>query len=252
PVSGVVSIQQKPQHQVPRVSIDLHAYSLHPAGDRFEYRFGYSAYLRAVLHQLTPVAWVLLPLDLHAPLHLPGKNHRAAGDRAVCTTAGAWLKRNLPAARLSSVIRAMIALALTAAAAGAQAPKVGDINFYGLHKVTPQKLLAKIDIRPGAPLPPSKGDLEERIEEIPGVVQARVQAICCEGASAILFIGVEEKGAPHFDYHGQPSGTAALPQEIIDAYHEFLGAVERAARAGNTAEDLTAGHSRMADPSAAA
>ena len=54
------------------------------------------------------------------------------------------MKRNLPVARLSSVIRAMIALALTAAAAGAQAPKVGDINFYGLHKVTPQKLLANI------------------------------------------------------------------------------------------------------------
>jgi hypothetical protein len=168
------------------------------------------------------------------------------------------LKRNPGGARLSSVTRAIAVLALTVSSAAAQAPqapqapKLGDINFYGLRKVTPEKLLARLELKAGDPLPPSKGDLEERIEEIPGVVQARVEAVCCEGATAILFIGVEEKGSPHFDYHAPPAGSAALPQEIIDAYREFLSAVERAARTGNTAEDLTAGHSRMADPAAAA
>ena len=168
------------------------------------------------------------------------------------------MKRNPGGARLSSVTRAIAVLALTVSAAAAQAPqapqapKIGDINFYGLRKVTPEKLLGRLELKPGDPLPHSKGDLEERIEEIPGVVQARVQAVCCEGATAILFIGVEEKGSPHFDYHSPPAGSATLPQEIVDTYGEFLTAVERAARSGNTAEDLSAGHSRMADPAAAA
>ncbi len=142
--------------------------------------------------------------------------------------------------------------------ASAQAPDqrqqvhIGDINFYGLRKTAPDKILSALELKAGATLPPSKGAMEERIEEVSGVVQARVEAVCCSGASVTLFIGVEEKGSPHFDYRTAPAGNAVLPQELMDTYHAFLAAVERAAQAGNTAEDLTAGHSKMADPAARA
>jgi hypothetical protein len=86
---------------------------------------------------------------------------------------------------------------LVCSAAVAQAPAVGDINFYGLHKLTAEKLLNTAKLKSGGPLPPSKGAIEESIEEIPGVVLARVEAICCDGPDAIIFVGVEEKGAPH-------------------------------------------------------
>ena len=67
---------------------------------------------------------------------------------------------------------------------------------------------------------------------------------------AILFIGIEERGSPHFDTRPAPSGTATLPEDIMAAYRDYVGAVERAAQLGNAAEDLTAGESRISDPAA--
>jgi hypothetical protein len=131
--------------------------------------------------------------------------------------------------------------------AGAQAPKVGDINFYGLRKLVPEKILSTLELKSGAPLPSSKGDMEDRLESMPGVAAARVEAVCCDGPNAILFIGIEERGSPHFDTRPAPAGTASLPEDVMAAYREYLGAVGRAAQLGNAAEDLTAGESHVAD-----
>ncbi|MEO8591761.1 MAG: hypothetical protein ABI759_00430 [Candidatus Solibacter sp.] len=141
-------------------------------------------------------------------------------------------------------------LAAVVCTAAAQPPITGDINFYGLRKLTPDKVVETLDLKTGAPLPPSRGDMEEKLELLPGVAAARVEAVCCDGKSVILFIGIEERGAPHFGVRPSPAGTAALPEAIMAAYQEYVGAVERAAQFGNAAEDLTAGESRMADPAA--
>lgn len=138
------------------------------------------------------------------------------------------------------------------ALARAQAPVVGDIEFYGLRTLTPGRILSAIKLASGDQLPPSKGALEDRIAEIPGVVLARVEAVCCEGRRTTLFIGIEEKGAPHPAFRSDPAGEVTLPQNLVDAYGEFLSAVRRAAGQGRTREDLTAGHSRMDDRTAAA
>ena len=76
--------------------------------------------------------------------------------------------------------------------AAAQAPKIGDINLYGLRKLAPEKILSTLELKSGDPLPSSKGDLEDRLESMPGVAAARVEAVCCDGPNAILFIGIEE------------------------------------------------------------
>ncbi|MFB3827479.1 MAG: HEAT repeat domain-containing protein [Bryobacteraceae bacterium] len=133
-------------------------------------------------------------------------------------------------------------------AAWAQAPRLGDIEFYGLRRLSAAKLKQTLNIKEGDPLPPSKGDLEERLEAVPGVVQVRVEAVCCQEGKAILFVGIEEKGAPHFAFRSAPSGSAEFPQEIVDTYMKFLQAVESAGRRGKIAEDLTKGHGLMADP----
>jgi hypothetical protein len=148
------------------------------------------------------------------------------------------------------VRRPFALLLLAAFSAAAQAPKTGDINFYGLRKLLPEKLLGVISLQPGDPLPASKGDLEERLEEISGVVAARVEAVCCEGGNAVLFIGIEERGGPHFDTRAAPAGAASLPEDLMISYRAFMGAVERAAQLGTATEDLTAGESRIADPTA--
>lgn len=145
------------------------------------------------------------------------------------------------------MIRWLVILAAAACPAAAQIPKVGDINFYGLRKLTPDRILSALDVKSGDPLPGSKGDLEDRVELLPGVAAAHVEAVCCDGANAILFIGIEERGSAHFDTRPSPAGSATLPEEIMAAYREYMGAVERATQLGTAAEDLTAGESHIGD-----
>jgi hypothetical protein len=146
----------------------------------------------------------------------------------------------------------LAALVWCASAAYAQVPKIGEINVYGLHHLAPEKLLADVNLKPGDPLPPSKGDLEDRLEELKDVVQARVEAVCCEGGSAILFIGVEERGGPHTAFRTEPNGDATLPEDLLTTYRQFLQAVQKAAARGSATETFSAGHSFMDDPEARA
>jgi len=129
-------------------------------------------------------------------------------------------------------------------------PRLSSINFYGLHRVSESRIQKVLGVREGDPMPPSKGALEDRLEKIPGVVLARLQAVCCEGQRGILFVGIEERGAAHFALHSTPLGDAKLPQPMLDAYDELVRAIEIAARRGSTGEGLTQGHSLMADPDA--
>jgi hypothetical protein len=126
-------------------------------------------------------------------------------------------------------------------------PKIGVIDFYGLHKITEAKLRQTLGVREGDLLPPSKGDVEERLDAISGVVASHLEAVCCDAGATILYVGIEERGAPHFDLRNEPEGDAPLPEEVSAAYTRFLAAFEHAARLGSTEEDLTQGHSRMAD-----
>ena len=158
------------------------------------------------------------------------------------------LRTELP--RSSFFLHKWSVLLCLACAAAAQAPRIGDINYYGLRKVTAEKIQAVTGLSKGGLLAVSKGDLEDEIDKISGVVLVRVEALCCEGTSVTLFIGIEEKGAPHPSFHSPPEGGAALPREILDTYADFLAAVARAAARGNTGEDFTAGYSMMDDPEA--
>lgn len=133
-------------------------------------------------------------------------------------------------------------------AAFGQGPTIGTIDFYGLRKVPEAKIRAVLGFAEGGRLPGSKGDIEERIAGIPGIVDAHVEAACCdEDGHAILYIGVEEKGSPHFDLRTIPESEISLPDSIIETYRRFLSTAADAARRGVTAEDLTQGHSLMAD-----
>jgi hypothetical protein len=136
--------------------------------------------------------------------------------------------------------------------AASQLPRVGEINFYGLQKITPERILNALNLRSGGPLPPSKGEMEDTLTNLPGVVLARVEAICCESSHVTVFIGIEEKGAPHPAFRSDPAGESSLPPELVESYRQYLVAVARAAGQGTAGEYLTAGHSLMRDPGARA
>ena len=137
---------------------------------------------------------------------------------------------------------------LAAALLPAQVPRIGIIDFYGLRKLPETRLRKALGVTEGDVLPGSKANLEQRLEKVPGVVRAQVGTVCCDGDRAILFVGVEEKGAPHFDFRSPPDQNINLPAEVVETYGKLMEAVYRAARAGNAAEDLTRGYSLMANP----
>ena len=155
-------------------------------------------------------------------------------------------------ARPSALRTVILFLGIVGGLAAQGPPRVGTIDFYGLRKVPVDKVRKELGFQEGDVLPRSKGDVEERLESIPGIVRARLEAACCEESKAIVYVGFEEKGAPTFPFHNPPQGLGQLPEEIHAAYALFLQAVEKAARKGDAGEDLSAGHSLMHDTDARA
>jgi len=129
-----------------------------------------------------------------------------------------------------------------------QGPKIGLIEFYGLHKTPEAKVRQALGVHEGDFLPRSKGESEERIDALSGIVESHLEAVCCEAGNMILFVGIEEKGAPHFELRDTPDGEMQLPEEVTKLYRRFIESSKKAARDGITAEDLTHGHALSADP----
>ena len=148
------------------------------------------------------------------------------------------------------MVRFCWALALASAlVASAEdiSPRVGLIEIYGAHKVSIEKIRHALGVAEGDPMP-SRQAIEDRIGKIAGVVAARVEAECCEQRGMILYVGVEEKDAPHFDFHPAPASDITLAPGLTSKYREFLEAVAGSIRGRNADEDLTNGYSLMADP----
>jgi len=120
------------------------------------------------------------------------------------------------------------------------------IDFYGLHKVPESKIRQVLGAKEGDPLPRSKGDTEERLDAIPGVVESHIEAVCCEAGQMILYVGIEEKGAPHFDLREPPTTDLQLPEDVQTTYRRFVEATRR----GQSGEDVTHGHALSSNPEA--
>jgi|GEM_PF-5577227 len=128
------------------------------------------------------------------------------------------------------------------------APTVGVIDYYGLNKVTRDRIQKTLGFKEGDPFPASKANVEERLDEIPGIVESHLEAVCCDEGKMVLYVGIEERGAAHFDLREAPEGEVMLAPEVIALYRRYFDAFEQALRRGSAAEDLTRGHSLMADP----
>lgn len=135
-----------------------------------------------------------------------------------------------------------------AASPAPTAPTIGIIDYYGLNKVTRDRIQKALGFKEGDLFPASKANVEERLDEIPGVVESHLEAVCCDEGKIVLYVGIEERGAVHFDLREAPEGEVTLAPEITALYRRYFDAFEEAVRRGSTAEDLTHGHSLMADP----
>jgi hypothetical protein len=124
-------------------------------------------------------------------------------------------------------------------------PRIGLVETYGNRKIAKDKVEKAVGVKPDGPLPPSKGDMEETILAIDGVVRSNVEVFCCEEGKTILYIGIEERGQPALPFHLEPSTEIALPDEIVSTYQEFTAALNVASRAGDLKEDFSRGYSLM-------
>jgi hypothetical protein len=125
-------------------------------------------------------------------------------------------------------------------------PRIGVIEVFGAHRVPGERIIKTLGLRPGDPLPKSKVEAEERLEELDGVVQAHLEAWCCQQGRAVLYVGIEERGGPHFELRPAPADESlTLPEEVLAAYEDFATALARATAEGDLAEDLSRGHSLM-------
>lgn len=129
-------------------------------------------------------------------------------------------------------------------------PTVGLIEIYGLRKVPEARVRKALGIAEGGKLPGNKAQVEDRIAEVPGIVAASLTAACCAEGKAILYVGVEEKGAHYFEVRTPPEQDIDLPALITDSYRKFIATVSEVAHKGEPSEDLTQGHSLLNDPDA--
>ncbi len=126
-------------------------------------------------------------------------------------------------------------------------PRIDAIEFFGLHHVSPALARQALGLSPGAPLPESKGEAEERLLDIDEVVSASLEAVCCDGGKNILYVGIEERDAEHFDVRPAPGGGSVLPDDILTAYRAYEQAWHTAELAGKINEDFSRGYALASD-----
>jgi hypothetical protein len=142
------------------------------------------------------------------------------------------------------MLHSLAALCLLSIVAAAQ-PRLAGVEVYGLRKVSREKVLKLVGASAGDPLPRSKGEIEEKLEDLDGILRARLEAFCCEEGKPLLYVGIEERGAPIFQYRPWPEKEIELPGEVTSAWNDFTSALTLASAGGDVGEDLSGGHSLM-------
>ena len=129
----------------------------------------------------------------------------------------------------------------------AQTPTVGIVDFYGLRQITEAQVREALRIAEGATITEATlRTAEKRLRDLPGVSDARVDGVCCDGGKTLVYVGIEEKGAPALRFNPAPKGKARLPDEVLKAGAAFDAAFEKAS---DFQEDQSQGHSLLNDPS---
>ena len=120
--------------------------------------------------------------------------------------------------RLGLLAAVAIASITTTTLVSAQLPRVGIIDFYGLRKTTPAQAREALGIAVGDSLTSlALLQLPARLAELPSVMSAAVDPVCCEEGKTMLYIGVLEDGAPTLELRTQPTGKSRLPADVIEA-----------------------------------
>jgi hypothetical protein len=150
-----------------------------------------------------------------------------------------------------TAIAAVAAVAFAGSPAGAQLPRVGIIDLYGLHKTTPQQVRDALGIAVGDSLTAiTLLQVPAKLAALPGVASASIDPVCCEDGKTMLYVGVAEDSVPGLELHAPPNGAARLTEDVMAAGTALAEAQRRAIMRGFVKEDVSQGHSLMADSAA--
>jgi hypothetical protein len=146
-----------------------------------------------------------------------------------------------------------LSFAATQLLAAQKKVSVGIVDFYGLRQITEVQVRQALRIAEGDAITESTlSGAEKRVRALPGASDARVDGVCCDDGKLLVYVGLEEKGAPAMRFAAPPRGRSRLPDEVVRAGAAFDAAFEKAAERGDVKEDQSNGHSLMHDPDARA
>jgi hypothetical protein len=157
------------------------------------------------------------------------------------------------------VLCMMVTLVFIPVAASGQSddakPPIGIIDFYGLRTISQAKVKQALQIKEGDAIPNSEqdfhkfqNDAEQRLQSVPGVAEARLNFVCCDANKTILYVGVQEKGAPALTFLTAPQGKVRLPDDIVKAGAAFVAAFVEAIQKRDFGDDGAEGYSLMHYP----
>ena len=133
--------------------------------------------------------------------------------------------------------------------------EIGIIDLYGLSRVPARQVRATLTFTEGDTIAFGNGktpavltESEERLARAPDIARARIRPVCCDGGRAIVYVGIEERGAAAMRFRAEPEGDARLAADIVRAGDEAENALRRAVLRGDTGEDSSQGHSMVDDP----
>ena len=131
---------------------------------------------------------------------------------------------------------------------------IGTIEIYGNRALSDAEVREALGFAEGDyALPQLDMTLGPRLAGEMGVVEVLLDGTCCdEDGDVLVFVGVDETGESRLAWRPAPAGDARLPGDMYDSFLAFNAAVRAASMGGAPTEDLSAGHSRVSDPTARA
>ena len=128
--------------------------------------------------------------------------------------------------------------------------QIGIIDLYGLSRVPARQVRETLTFTEGDLIAFGNGakpafltESEERLARSPDIDRARIRPVCCDGGRAIVYVGIEERGAATMRFRAEPEGGVRLAADIVRAGDEGANALRLAVLRGDAGEDLSRGHS---------
>jgi hypothetical protein len=131
----------------------------------------------------------------------------------------------------------------------AQQPTLAHVDFYGLKKVSREKLMKAAGLVAAKPMPGSRIAIEEKLETVDGVAAARVEAVCCAASGQpMLYIGIQETTQPAMEFLDLPlDSEVELPAGLQDDWEVYMELVRKAIQEGRWRNDVSRGYALAED-----